>query len=169
MINIKKGFTIIELIVVVAIIAILAAVVMFGVTQYINKSKIAAVKVELDQISKAAVIYYGENGSMANFCGETTSTSYGWNPIDCSNLPTIIRSQCEAILKKLGSDTVLICLDAYRNNCIKDPQIVNHQLWLFGLYVPNGDNPPTIRPCVDYTGAKGLIPYDDINCICGQY
>ena len=40
--NKQKGFTIIELIVVIAIIAILAAIVMVNVTQYINKGKDAA-------------------------------------------------------------------------------------------------------------------------------
>lgn len=47
-----KGFTIIELIVVIAIIAILASVVMVNVTQYINKSKDASIKANMDSIKK---------------------------------------------------------------------------------------------------------------------
>lgn len=46
----KKGFTIIELIVVIAIIAILAAIVMVNVTQYIKKSKGAAVMADMKGI-----------------------------------------------------------------------------------------------------------------------
>ena len=39
----SKGFTIIELIVVIAIIAVLAGIVLVNVTSYINKGKDAAV------------------------------------------------------------------------------------------------------------------------------
>ncbi|MCX6721887.1 MAG: prepilin-type N-terminal cleavage/methylation domain-containing protein, partial [Candidatus Staskawiczbacteria bacterium] len=42
--NKQKGFTIIELIVVIAIIAVLAGIVLVNVTSYINKSRNAAVK-----------------------------------------------------------------------------------------------------------------------------
>ena len=53
----QKGFTIIELIVVIAIIAVLAAIVLTNVNQYIQKSKVAAVKGELKQIGEALLIY----------------------------------------------------------------------------------------------------------------
>ena len=46
----KQGFTIIELIVVIAIIAVLASIVMVNVMQYIQKSKIAAVKANINNI-----------------------------------------------------------------------------------------------------------------------
>jgi prepilin-type N-terminal cleavage/methylation domain-containing protein len=42
--NKQKGFTIIELIVVIAIIAVLAAIVLVNVTSYINKSRVAAIQ-----------------------------------------------------------------------------------------------------------------------------
>ncbi|MFA6190150.1 MAG: prepilin-type N-terminal cleavage/methylation domain-containing protein [Candidatus Staskawiczbacteria bacterium] len=50
----SKGFTIIELIVVIAIIAVLAGIVLVNVTQYINKSKDAAIKANLRQIYTVA-------------------------------------------------------------------------------------------------------------------
>ncbi|MEI7424793.1 MAG: prepilin-type N-terminal cleavage/methylation domain-containing protein [Candidatus Staskawiczbacteria bacterium] len=67
--NKSKGFTIIELIVVIAIIAILAAIVMVNVTQYINKSKTAAVQANLDtaktqmaaDLADAANSYFGDH------------------------------------------------------------------------------------------------------------
>jgi prepilin-type N-terminal cleavage/methylation domain-containing protein len=56
--NTKKGFTIIELIVVIAIIAVLAAIVLVNVTSYINKGKDAAAKGNLTTaITNAAVFY----------------------------------------------------------------------------------------------------------------
>jgi len=53
----REGFTIIELIVVIAIIAVLAAIVLVNVTQYINKSKDAAIKGEMDQLRKCAATW----------------------------------------------------------------------------------------------------------------
>ncbi len=54
----SKGFTIIELLVVVAIIAVLAAIVLVNVTQYIAKGKDAAIKGNLGSIrTNAAVLY----------------------------------------------------------------------------------------------------------------
>jgi prepilin-type N-terminal cleavage/methylation domain-containing protein len=63
----KKGFTIIELIVVIAIIAVLASIVLVNVTAYIQKSKETAVLAEFKQILVIATGYFSENGSMINF------------------------------------------------------------------------------------------------------
>lgn len=52
--NKQKGFTIIELIVVIAIIAVLASIVLVNVTQYINKSKDANIKGNLGTIQTQA-------------------------------------------------------------------------------------------------------------------
>ena len=67
--NKSKGFTIIELIVVIAIIAILAAIVMDNVTQYINKSKDASIKQLLESANVMSTQYIEEHGDYAGFCG----------------------------------------------------------------------------------------------------
>ena len=67
----KKGFTIIELIVVIAIIAILAAIVMVNVTKYISQSKDAAIKADFDQLSVVAVNFYRENNTYDSFLGNS--------------------------------------------------------------------------------------------------
>jgi prepilin-type N-terminal cleavage/methylation domain-containing protein len=68
----KKGFTIIELIVVIAIIAVLAAIVMVNVTSYINKGKDAAVQGDLAGIMTDAAVYFDTNGNYTNVCSDTT-------------------------------------------------------------------------------------------------
>ena len=68
--NLLSGFTIIELIVVIAIIAVLAGIVIFAVTQYIAKAKDATIEGDLVSIAKdAAVIFSGGSGNY----GELTS------------------------------------------------------------------------------------------------
>ena len=72
--NKSKGFTIIELIVVIAIIAILAAIVMVNVTQYINKGKNAAIKGNLGTMQTNATIWYDQNSG--TYVGFKASSGY---------------------------------------------------------------------------------------------
>ena len=64
----SKGFTIIELLVVVAIIAVLAAIVLVNVTGYINQGKNAAIKGNLATMLTNGAVYYDQNGNYTNFC-----------------------------------------------------------------------------------------------------
>ncbi len=56
--NKSRGFTIIELIVVIAIIAVLAAIVLVNVTAYINKGKDASIKGNMSTIATTAAVFY---------------------------------------------------------------------------------------------------------------
>lgn len=69
------GFTIIELLVVVAIIAVLAAIVLVNVTGYINQGKNAAVKGNLATILTNGAVYYDANGNYTAFCGDAYVTA----------------------------------------------------------------------------------------------
>ena len=73
----QRGFTIIELIVVIAIIAVLATIVMINVTGYIAKSKDAAIKGNMQTIASSAAGIYDSykayNSAAANsVCGSPT-------------------------------------------------------------------------------------------------
>jgi prepilin-type N-terminal cleavage/methylation domain-containing protein len=69
----QKGFTIIELIVVVAIIAVLAAIVLVNVTSYINKGKDAAIQGNLSSLVSRGVAYF-ENSALGNGAYNTFCT-----------------------------------------------------------------------------------------------
>lgn len=72
--NKSKGFTIIELIVVIAIIAVLAAIVMVNVTQYINKSKDAAIKGNMDAVLTNGAVWIDTHTDYSAFCASTGAT-----------------------------------------------------------------------------------------------
>lgn len=100
----KKGFTIIELLVVVAIIGILSAVVMFFVSEPGAKASDNAVKANLLAIRKQSEIYY------------LTQNSYGTNTNSCKNQSptnvfddTTVQSALTEVTRNLGGARTVTC------------------------------------------------------------
>ncbi|MFZ2200062.1 MAG: prepilin-type N-terminal cleavage/methylation domain-containing protein [Microgenomates group bacterium] len=58
----KSGFTLIEIVIVVAIVAILISMVIFGLTSNLAKSRDSKRKADLDRIKIALEDYYGDKG-----------------------------------------------------------------------------------------------------------
>ena len=66
------GFTLIELIVTIAIIAVLSGFILFSVTQYISKGKDSNIYGNLVVLIPAGEVYYNGNGnSYQGFCSST--------------------------------------------------------------------------------------------------
>ncbi|MCX6721018.1 MAG: prepilin-type N-terminal cleavage/methylation domain-containing protein [Candidatus Staskawiczbacteria bacterium] len=63
----NKGFTIIELVVVIAIIAILAAIVIVNVSSYIAQAKDAVIKAEMSSLVTMGANYYADHGNYDGF------------------------------------------------------------------------------------------------------
>ena len=81
----RKGFTLIELMIVVAIIGILAAVAIPGFMTYIKNSKTSEAKTNLDAIKKGAVSYFEvehyDNDGMSAFTKTYPVSTSGTNAI----------------------------------------------------------------------------------------
>ncbi len=80
-----KGFTIIELIVVIAIIAVLAAIVLVNVTQYIAKGKDASIKGNMSSMATIAAAYYDNNTSSFTGLASDPAFNAGVIAIDSAN------------------------------------------------------------------------------------
>ena len=68
--NTSRGFTIIELLIVVAIIAVLTGIVLVSVVAYINKGKDAAIQGNLNTIVTNGAEYFDRTSSFSGFCAD---------------------------------------------------------------------------------------------------
>jgi len=105
--NKSRGFTIIELIVVIAIIAILAAIVLVNVTQYINKSKDASIKANIDTIMTNSAVYLADqtkgNGDYADFMDKPEYTIPEEQITNQDG--TVVTAECNGVLTTACDDT----------------------------------------------------------------
>jgi prepilin-type N-terminal cleavage/methylation domain-containing protein len=70
----SKGFTLIELIVVIAIIAVMSGIILFSITQYISRGKDANVSGNLAILVTAGEAYYNIDNSYNGFCNPIENT-----------------------------------------------------------------------------------------------
>ncbi|MBI2054021.1 MAG: type II secretion system protein GspG [Candidatus Staskawiczbacteria bacterium] len=79
--NIKKtkGFTIIEIVVVIAIIAVLAGIVMVNVSSFTKKAKVTAARADVRQLVIAMELYRAKNGQLPPLGDSCSACS---NPCD---------------------------------------------------------------------------------------
>lgn len=66
----KNGFTLLELIVVIAIIALFATIVVLRIDNPKNKTADAAVKAQMKEIAAQAGIYYIDYGNFSGVCAD---------------------------------------------------------------------------------------------------
>ncbi len=144
-----EGFTIIELIVVVAIIAILAAIVTGSVTKYIRDSQVATAKVDANQLITLSAQWRSNYSSFSDI-------SSGYSFCGHPNYGSKINTAVEAI--KQGN-FFFECHDGFT-----DPTTCSGEQWWAYFYY----NVTGYRYCVDSTGQK-IGPGYHNGCVCAIY
>jgi prepilin-type N-terminal cleavage/methylation domain-containing protein len=104
--NNKKGFTLIELMIVVAIIGILAAIAIPKFADLINKSKEGATKGSLSSVRSAIQVYYGDNEGWfpTDSLASLTAGAKYLNEIPKAKLPNTGHGDVAAVTNTAGDD-----------------------------------------------------------------
>jgi len=96
----RHGFTIIELVVVIAIIAVLSAIVMVNVSSYTAKSRDAKRIEDLQNIKKALELYFVDNGFYPpSPCGYNCNGLYISNNSNWQTLETYLKPYISSLPK----------------------------------------------------------------------
>jgi prepilin-type N-terminal cleavage/methylation domain-containing protein len=152
--NKSKGFTIIELIVVIAIIAVLAGIVLVNVTQYINKGRDVAAEGNLATMLTNGAVFYDANSTFKNFIGaDAKSGTYGAGSA-CATGDSGFTGPCSAatgLNASTGYDVNYACSDG----AVPTPAAVNCKTgdvknWCAYIGLKSTAN----TYCVDSNGAK---------------
>jgi len=102
----RKGFTLIELMIVVAIIGILAAIAIPKFADLINKSKEGATKGSLSSVRSAIQVYYGDNEGWfpADTLDCLTANSKYLSEVPKAKLPNTGHADVATVAAGLGGD-----------------------------------------------------------------
>lgn len=100
----RKGFTLIELLVVITILAILAGAALPFVQNYVEESRQAKAKSDLDEIARALVVYESREGEYNKTTVEDLTGRYlDRSPIDPWGVPYVVATE-SGIVYSLGPD-----------------------------------------------------------------
>ena len=110
----ELGFTLIESVVVIGIISILSAVILFSITQYINKGKDANVQGNLAILVPAGEVFYNANGSSYDgFCSSSVVLN-AVNQISKPQSPDCSTGICCSV--KSTNDAWAACAQKFTDN-----------------------------------------------------
>lgn len=107
----SKGFSMIELLVVVTIIAILAAIIITNVTQYVNRGKNSGIKSNLGTALTNSAVYFDQNGNYTDFC-----TTVGY-----TNPEAEVNKSSGGLTTAICTDTAFCACSPLRVTAEEDP------------------------------------------------
>lgn len=109
----QKGFTLIELIIVITIIAILSGIVLTSTSNSRTRASDNIIKADLGQAAKQAEIYHGYNGTYGSFSQATCPTATGGGSNIFQNDSKMLQIIRHAFLNGSGSSSCYSSSEVY--------------------------------------------------------
>lgn len=115
--NNKKGFTLVELVIVIAVIAILAAVLIPTFATVITKANKSAAQQEASNLYEGILVEYAEKGSIEDYCGwylkeHTTQTEGGETTVTQPEANTVVYNDKNVTFGKFVSEGTKVTIEA---------------------------------------------------------
>lgn len=151
MLNSKKAFTLIELLIVIAIIGVLAAIVVASLNSARSKANSSAIRSNMDSIRKQAEIWYGNRGTY--FLNKAMAANSTYGCADAYALSSTMfgdSSISKAInqIESLNGSNTLMCTIRELSN--------GNSSYAFYTVLPAGGN-----LCIDNTNKFGTAGFYD--------
>lgn len=96
-----KGFTLVELLIVIVVIGILGAMMLLSAGEFVDSSKATKIISDLVQLKKAATAWYLENYDKVNWATDGTKNGYKLNGKD--EIHTYLNNHPEEILRYMSN------------------------------------------------------------------
>jgi type IV pilus assembly protein PilE len=166
----SKGFTIIELLVVVAIIAVLTAIVLVNVTQYIGRGRDAAAQGNLATMLTNGAVYYDTNSNFSAFNSAALTTGTIAAGTACAG-SSGFTGPCNAITGTAanGYAFTYACSDSTGTAAVCSGTGNAVQNWAGMVTLKANALGATATFCVDSTGAKVLKLAGSVTAVAPNY
>lgn len=160
----RAGFTLIEILVVIAIIGVLASIIIVSLTAATKKANNAKVKAQVEQARNAAQIYYSTNFHYGKEDSDNNSCDDGPPGPNADSMFDDTVSNMDFLVDEdnYPSNTSITCRSNADNNSDADEYAVSAT-----LVGGDGGAPASADNwCIDSTGFSGAIalPVDDTTC-----
>ena len=145
----QKGFTIVELLIVVVVIAILAAITIVSYNGITANAQFTKLKSELSSVNKAILLYYADNGVYPSSTASCTNGWCGWDQVTGDAFVPNVSPKYITVLPQMPTENV--AQDAFLYHSVNG---TSYRLMRYSNSLPSNElnSPLAAKPTFALTG-----------------
>ena len=145
----QKGFTIVELLIVVVVIAILAAITIVSYNGITANAKFSKLKADLSSVNKAILLYHADNGFYPNSTSACVNGWCGWDQVTGDAFVPNVSPEYITALPQLPTENVTQDTFLYHSTSGTSYRLMRYSN---GLPSNELDSPLAAKPTFEATG-----------------